>query len=218
MIAEKHIQVTLKTPYATLGELSEKTETIWVVFHGYKQLAKRFIQKFTVLDLEANFVLAPQGLSKFYLEGHFGHVGASWMTKEDRETDIQNQLIYINAVFQKETQNIDFQKVKLNILGFSQGVTTACRWAFYQKIPFDNLILWAGGFPHEITEKQILKPNAKIIALVGTKDSFYNSEVWRKQLEKIEKYAQKPKTLLYEGRHEVSREVLKQIIDEEIKF
>jgi len=218
MITEKHIKITLKTPYTTLGECSQKTRIIWVVFHGYKQLAKRFIQKFTILDLKTNFIIAPQGLSKFYLEGHFGHVGASWMTKEDRETDIQNQLVYINSVFQKETQNIDFQNVQLNILGFSQGVTTACRWAFYQNIPFDNLILWAGSFPHEITEKQILKRNAKIMALIGTKDSFYNPELWQKQLKKIEKYVQKPKTLLYDGKHEVSRTILKQITDEEIKF
>ena len=40
-------------------------------------------------------IIAPQGLHKFYLEGTSGRVGASWMTKENREDDIKNYLVYL---------------------------------------------------------------------------------------------------------------------------
>ncbi len=212
MIKYKHIDFQAVAPYATYGNFSEQTQAIWVVFHGYGQLAQRFIRRFDILNPETHVVIAPQGLSKFYLKGTFSEVGASWMTKEDREIDIQNQQIYIQSVFQKETQSIDLQHIKINILGFSQGVTTACRWALYHQIPFDKLVMWAGGFPHEITEKQILKPNAEIIALIGDQDSFYDSEMWEKQLQKIETYLKKPQAFIYEGKHEISREILQKIV------
>jgi len=212
MIVEKNIDFRVTAPYATYGHLSEKTAVIWVVFHGYGQLARQFIRRFDILNPETHFVIAPQGLSKFYLKGTFSEVGASWMTKEGREIDIQNQQTFIQSIFEKETQNIDLQYFKINILGFSQGVTTACRWAFYQKIPFDKLVLWAGGFPHEITEKQTLKPDAEVIALIGDKDSFYNSEMWEKQIQKVEKYLKTPHAFIYEGKHEISREILRQVV------
>ena len=36
--------------------------------------------------------MAPEGLSRFYLEGFSGKVGATWMTREDRLNDIDNYL------------------------------------------------------------------------------------------------------------------------------
>ena len=88
---EREINISLKTKYSTYGKFSDRTEKIWFVCHGYGQLAEYFIKNFEVLDAETNYVIAPQGLSKFYLKGFTGRVGASWMTKEDRLTDIENQ-------------------------------------------------------------------------------------------------------------------------------
>ena len=81
-----------------MNELTEATERIWLVFHGYGQLAEYFIKKFEDLDPTKNFIIAPQGLSKYYLQGVYGRVGASWMTKEDRLTEIANQYAYIDEV------------------------------------------------------------------------------------------------------------------------
>ena len=74
---EKRIHLTLTAPYHTYGTLSEDTKVIIIAFHGYGQLAKYFIQKFDFLNLDNNYVIAPQGLSKFYIKNHtrVGHLG-----------------------------------------------------------------------------------------------------------------------------------------------
>lgn len=209
MIREGQIEFEMKASYASYGNLSSETEHIWVVFHGYGQLAKYFIRRFDILNPNQHFVLAPQGLSRFYVKGLFGTVGASWMTKEDRETDIKNQQVYLNAIFAQSTAHVNWDRVRLHILGFSQGVATACRWVFQQEQSFDRLILWSGEFPPDIDRALALKPEAEIWALIGDQDPLFDVETWKKQLTRIEKYARKPRTHIFEGKHEITREVLR---------
>ncbi|MBK6951958.1 MAG: hypothetical protein IPH24_07885 [Crocinitomicaceae bacterium] len=78
-----------------------QAKNLVVVLHGYGQLASYFIQKFEFLDPENYYVIAPEGLHRFYLNGTSGRVGASWMTKENREDDITNYLLYLNALLEK---------------------------------------------------------------------------------------------------------------------
>ena len=68
--------------------------------------------------------MAPEGLSRFYLDAGAGKVGASWMTKEDRAHEIEDYLSYLEQV-----RAAIIPPVPLTILGFSQGVATAARWA-----------------------------------------------------------------------------------------
>jgi len=73
MSANQHyIDVTLKATFYTQNKLSPSTKRIWLIFHGYGQLSEYFLRKFHTLDPETNFLIAPQGLSKFYLEGFTG--------------------------------------------------------------------------------------------------------------------------------------------------
>ncbi len=211
---QKAIEIKIEAPYATYGELSESTHTIWLVCHGYGQLAHRFIRRFDVLDSQKHFVIAPQGLSKFYLAG-YQKVGASWMTKENRLVEIENYLNYLDAVFQEETSGFSLEHVKLNLLGFSQGVTTIARWAYSRKVSFDKFIIWAGGFPHELkaNEFRLPKSSSRILAVLGEEDEFFNKEKFEKQLAFVtEVTGQKPTLMLFKGKHEIKREVLLQLV------
>ncbi|MEQ9468210.1 MAG: phospholipase, partial [Ekhidna sp.] len=71
-------------------------------------------------------------------------MGASWMTKEDRLTEIENQYSYIDGVL-KEVGDISDKQ--LIYFGFSQGTATMGRYAAHAKIPFQKMIIWAGTFP-----------------------------------------------------------------------
>src|SRR5690242_15478023 len=88
--------------YFKLGEINEHTTEVWFVLHGQGQLAEFFIQKFKMLEDQNICVIAPEGLSRYYLEGYTGRVGATWMTKENRLMDINNYIQYLNAVYQTE--------------------------------------------------------------------------------------------------------------------
>jgi len=65
---EHHLIVPRSARYFTLGELGPGTRDVWFVCHGYGQLAGRFLRQFEPLMDGTRFVVAPEGLSRFYLE------------------------------------------------------------------------------------------------------------------------------------------------------
>lgn len=225
---EKTTTLQISTTYENLGELTEKTENIWLVCHGYGQLAKYFIRRFDILDLEKNYVIAPQGLSKFYIDGNYGKVGASWLTKENREMDLQNALTYLRFIYENEVAELlqtplqialqnnknNYNKLKINLLGFSQGAAMISRWAVACQIPFDKLVIWGGRFPDEIQKEQLnfVKPSAEIILVIGDKDEFYQQTYIDEETTKLTKLIKTPQLIIFDGTHEVRRDVLQQLI------
>jgi predicted esterase len=204
---EREINISLKTKYSTYGKFSDRTEKIWFVCHGYGQLAEYFIKNFEVLDAETNYVIAPQGLSKFYLKGFTGRVGASWMTKEDRLTDIENQWTLLDTIFEKEFAEIDLTQKKVNVLGFSQGAATICRWLTFTKNKIDKLIIWAGDIPSEFYQND----RCKILPLsfvYGKQDPFVPFIKVEKQKESLKQYNIAFEILTFEGKHELNKDIL----------
>ena len=208
MSTEHQLEVSVKAPYFTLNKLTEKTERIWLTFHGYGQLAKYFIKKFEVLDPQKNFIVAPQGLSKYYLDGFYGRVGASWMTKEDRLTEIENQYRYIKAVLD---QVGDISDKKLIYFGFSQGTATMGRFASWSKLPFHKMIIWAGTFPPDIepNEFNFLTQSEEITYFTSRDDPFFKEEMIENQNQVVSKTTGKtPELHWYDGGHTVVSELL----------
>ena len=146
---EGKIKVKKTFRYYTFGN-PDKAEHIWFVLHGYGQLAFFFLRKFNVLDPDKHFVVAPEGMHRFYLKGTNGRVGASWMTKEARLDDIEDNHDFLDQLFAKLTQKYSFKKRTL--LGFSQGGATASRWHQKNTFKADNFILWACVFPPDLKE------------------------------------------------------------------
>ena len=209
---EKHLDITISASYSTLNELTEDTERIWLAFHGYGMLSQYFIKKFEVLDPKRNFIVAPQGLSKYYLEGFYGRVGASWMTKEDRLTEIDNQQRYIKAVLAKEGVNPD--NAEIIMFGFSQGTATATRFGAFSGLPFSKLILWSGTFPEDLPPEQVQHwpEELPIHFLVGTEDPFYKKGMEEEQKALVKRITGKTLQFTsFEGKHEVIPELLLQI-------
>jgi predicted esterase len=118
-----------------------------ILLHGYGQLASEFLSKFEALCDEGWYLIAPEGLSMFYLEGFKGKTGASWMTSENRESEIDDYLQYLELMHSR----LIVQKTKdLRLLGFSQGVTTAFRWMVQSSIGFKQCIAHSGMIPEDI--------------------------------------------------------------------
>ncbi len=208
---EKSILIQLLAKYQTDGELSEKTEEIWFALHGYGQLAEFFIKKLDFLDKEKHYVIAPQGLNKFYLKDFSGRVGANWMTKEDRINEIANYVNYLDSIYRKELQNIDIQKVKINILAFSQGCATASRWVANSKLHFDKVVFWAGEIPQDVIGNPFFK-TVPITIVFGKQDELLKPDFIESFLERL-KFAQlNPQIIYFDGKHEVDKEVLKNLI------
>jgi len=206
-----YLKVEKTARYCTLGELNEHTRTIWMVCHGYGQLAPYFIEKFRVLDDGNTFIIAPEALSRFYLEGFSGRVGATWMTKEERESDIADYVEYLEKLYNELTHGFDTTPLKLNILGFSQGVATVCRWAVSKKKDFNKLVLWAGIFPPDLNTDFQFSMEAfqkkEVYVVYGDRDPLLKEE-HKKEIEVLGSRFTNLKVVIFNGKHELNEQVL----------
>lgn len=217
---EKQLQFNFEARYYTLGKLTPETQQVWFVIHGYGQLAQYFIKKFKVLENEGIYVIAPEGLSRFYLEdiptrvaGGSNRVGATWMTRENRETDIRNYINYLQSVYDTELHQKNYPPV--SILGFSQGGATATRWALSGKPQFDKFILWAGIFPPDMnfdSGKEILK-DKKVITVYGDQDPFITPERMKEMELLSAKIDLVPNKITFNGKHEIEDQTLLSLVD-----
>src|SRR5438445_8877211 len=100
VMQEHHLAVAKTARYYSLGEPGPATRQLWFVCHGYGQLAGRFLRHFEPLDDGSRVIIAPEGLSRFYLSESPAErrVGASWMTREDRLVEIGDYVRYLDAV------------------------------------------------------------------------------------------------------------------------
>ena len=138
MASEKSVIYLSSNTYSVLNNYTTKTKNVWIVFHGLGYLSKYFINYFSKINPEENFVIAPQAPSKYYQGKDFKHVGASWLTKENTIEETKNVLAYVDQVYKSE---IKVKPPNLIILGYSQGVSIATRWVAARKINCNHLIL-----------------------------------------------------------------------------
>lgn len=195
-----------------LGTFTAETETVWVVCHGYGQRADYFLRHFQGLNTGKNVIVAPEALSRFYREGFSGHVGASWMTKYNREAEIHDYVTYLNQLF--ESLQPEFPAgLKVNILGFSQGGATVCRWLAAGKVPCTRLILWAAAFPEDMDFDFSLKTLKKtnIVMVYGTEDEMIPNGMPERQYDLLRSYGITPQLVSFSGGHQMYAEILSQL-------
>ncbi|WP_266367609.1 alpha/beta hydrolase [Tellurirhabdus rosea] len=212
---EAHLTVPRTARYYTLGQLTDATRHVWFVLHGYGQLAQFFLRRFDVVQNDDTFVVAPEGLSRFYLDGKYDRIGASWMTREDRQHEIEDGIRYLNALWDTLFRTVDPAAVTIHLLGFSQGAVQACRWLQAGQIRADRLILWAGFFPtglQTIIDRDRLA-GVETFYVYGEQDEYLVTiPDIRGYLQQIEADMPGIRLLPYSGRHSVDREVLKSLV------
>lgn len=214
-MTKKTILFTHQARYCTFGILSKDTKNIWIIFHGYGQLAEYFIKNFEELNSQnnsENYIIAPQGLSTAYLEGFTGRVGANWMTKHERELDIENNLSYLETLVKSELDAISLSNKKIIVLGFSQGAATASRWIAHTNYEISNFLVWGGMIAHDIDSVFYQKMKEKITLFYGDNDEFISEEGLKISLMKLEELGISPKLVPYKGTHKIYTEVLNDFI------
>ena len=207
----KHQTIDIKKTavFCTSGDPEKATKIVFAL-HGYGQLSKYFIRKFN--DLSADyFIVAPEGFHRFYLKGSSGRVGASWMTKEKREDDIQDYILYLDKLWNQLQGKYNFKEKIL--LGFSQGGATAARWHEMGKFNADQFILWAGVFPPDLTQEwsKAFSKSFNTFA-VGDEDEYYNLEKIETQKQYFKENAVDFLTQVYHGNHSIHIETLNKIL------
>jgi len=213
---EHSIKIERTAHYYTLGNEIKSADHIWLLLHGYGQLASRMIARFKNVDIDKHFFIAPEAISKHYVKRQPNFVGATWMTQEHRLDEIADYIAYLSQVM---TPIIAAMKPhqKINILGFSQGTSTMWRYIHHSRLPFHSVINWAGEFPPELDYNEML-PYLNSIQhkyfCIGNKDEYLTT----KHKEKLETFIADNKLgfqfKLFEGTHVIDQEVFSDIIGE----
>ncbi len=207
---KKNISISKKARYFQLGKISEQTKTIWFVFHGYGMLSQYFIKKFKSLENNQTVIISPEALSRFYIGENYDRVGASWITKEDKINDIDDNNNYLNSLFQSTTKNINLNSINVHVLGFSQGGATACRWILNSSIKINSLALWGADIPIDcLSENNRGKWNQfKTTLIVGKRDEFISDENKKEFTKLLNAYNLDYELIEYNGTHKIIEEVL----------
>ncbi|MBM4188741.1 MAG: hypothetical protein FJ206_15670 [Gemmatimonadetes bacterium] len=176
------LSVPRSARYHLLGERRGADE-IWVVLHGYSQLASTFLRWFEPVARPGRLIVAPEALSRAYFdEGGARRVGASWMTKEDREAEIEDYVRYLDALADELIGSIP-PLPRLEVHGFSQGAATASRWVAYGRYAVSRLVLWGGTVPPDIDLERMRSHlrDGKVVVAVGDRDQFVTAEQVRNE-------------------------------------
>jgi predicted esterase len=204
------IQIKKTAKYATFGN-PDTANTIVFVLHGYGQLADFFIRKFNVLNEDDYFVVAPEGLHRFYLRGASGRVGASWMTKEERQSDIDDYINYLDLLFDEVDSKYSFKNKIL--LGFSQGGATASRWHNLGRFKADKFLLWAAVFPNDMgIEFSNTFQNSTNYFILGDEDEYITIEQGKNSVKKLNNSNIDFQFVKFSGKHNIDSKTLLNLV------
>ncbi|MEM7105111.1 MAG: alpha/beta hydrolase [Bacteroidota bacterium] len=204
-----HIKVSKTARYFTIGNPGPAIEKLWICTHGYGQEIEKFTSKFKDLDDGKTLIIAPEGLSRFYFGGFTGHVGASWMTKEERLHEIDDYCLYIESIYHSFIGKLVNLR-QTTLFGFSQGCPTIIRWAVRFRHDFQNLVLWAGQFAHDIDYPAVKDwLNSKRLTLViGDQDEFLTPQRVEAYKGFLEKNNLQVDVVSFAGKHMIDRKIL----------
>lgn len=213
-VTKSLVEVPRTGRYYRLNSVQSLTKNVWIVFHGYGQLAKYFIKHFEELDENENCIIAVEGLSRFYVDGLSGRVGASWMTKDDREQEIIDQSIYINTVLKDAGVDPNSSDYNLIVMGFSQGTATAIRWMVNNRVRPKHLVMWAGSFPHDVdaSQKPEIFQGLSLHYAYGNEDQFLKDVDMNEKLAEMKKTGMEINSWTFDGKHVMDKPTLAKIV------
>jgi len=216
MNAREHLLAVRRTArFLTLGPDRGATDA-WIVCHGYGQLAVDFIAPFQAVADAARLIVAPEGLSRFYTDGGGGKVGASWMTREFREPDIDDYIALLDAMAEALAGSLATVDA-VTFLGFSQGAATACRWAARGRLQARRVVLWGALHPPDLREEDYAALRARGTRwdyVVGERDPFLPVEKMAAAAERAKGRGLEVGTRTFPGEHRLESKTLRELAGE----
>jgi len=213
-----HLTVPRTARYYTLGDAGAHVSEVWMVCHGYGQLAQPFLASFERVASPTRLIVAPEALSRFYLDRSAlpndqpPRVGATWMTREDRDHEIADQVAYLDALHDLVRPAAP-AAVRLRVLGFSQGVATVARWLALGRARADELILWAGAFPPDVELTGFARRlgPASVVLVAGARDELASWTTADSQLQRFTDAGVSARLVAFEGGHRLDDATLDQL-------
>ena len=151
------------------------TPNVLVGFHGYYENAEIQMARLAAIPgAEVWTLVAVQGLHRFY-RARTDDVVASWMTRQDRELAIADNIAYVDAALHAALSGRPHGSIVC--AGFSQGVAMAFRAAVRGAARCAGIIAAGGDVPPEL----IGDPNATfppVLLVRGAQDDYFPQKMF----------------------------------------
>ena len=200
------LQVAAQVHGRTLvREASESPAPLLIGFHGYGQNGEKFLEAVCEIPgTPAWHVAAIQALHPFY-DRKTGAVVASWMTSQDRDLAISDNIGYVTRAIDEIRKRLSLMAPTV-FLGFSQGTAMAYRAAWFSNRKCDGLIALAGDAPSDEETASALATPAQAIPRVligrGVTDTWYDEDKLGHDVAQLERMGSIVETCVFEGGHE----------------
>jgi predicted esterase len=177
-----------------------------VGFHGYAEDAEAQLERLRAIPGSARWLcVSIQALHRFY-QRRTDRVVASWMTRQDRELAIADNVAYVTtciAAARAEWPALP----KVVFAGFSQGVAMAFRAAVNTAGGEAGVIAVGGDIPPELTPGELKRVSATLIAR-GTSDEWYARDKFADDERRLRECSVSVRALEFNAGHEWSGEVI----------
>ena len=219
MSNEHHIPVRRTARYFTLGDPNREIKDVWFACHGYGQLASDFVGEFECIDEPGRLIVVPEALSRFYIpKGEGFHasdakIGATWMTREDREVEIDDYVSYLDTLYNEIIEGLDRARVRVTVVGFSQGGATANRWLTRGTSRADRLLMWGSllASDADLNASAEFFRKVELTIVYGTRDKFADSKMIAGYEAVMKEKGVAYNIVTFNGGHRMDRETLKQL-------
>ena len=173
-----------------------------VGFHGYAETAEVQMERLTsVPGTDAWTLVAAQGLNRFY-RGRTQEVVAGWMTRQDREDAIRDNLAYVDnliGVTRSGSGPIVFA-------GFSQGVAMAFRAAVLGRARASGVVAVGGDIPPELLADPA-SSFPRVLLIRGATDDWYTANKLDADMSALRARGEDPEAFTHDGGHQWTGEV-----------
>lgn len=208
---EHPLEVARTARYFSLGD-PHRAEHVWIALHGYGQLAATFLGYLAPLNTGSRLIIAPEALSRFYHDQGRGPIGASWMTREDRDHEIVDYVRYLDRVDAEVRERIA-PGARVYLLGFSQGVATAGRWLDRGHARHDGYCFWAGTLPPELAldVPHPVLAGRRVAISAGHRDDFLPQDWLTAEVRRLTTAGAEARAFPFHGGHRLDRTVLAEV-------
>jgi predicted esterase len=202
MIEERTIAVTSHGRYLVAAPALRASHhaPVLVGFHGYAEDAAVQLERLqTIPGADRWLIVSVQALHRFY-RGRSQDVVASWMTRQDRELMMADNIAYVSAVVEAVSRE---WKVSATLVfaGFSQGVATAFRAAGRANHHARGVLALGGDVPPELDRDALARASSALIGR-GEHDEWYTPAKFAADEARLRSAGVDVTALPFDGGHE----------------
>ncbi len=201
-ILYRNIQTTTHGHVEIRPASSSKPKGVLVAFHGYAQSSAWMREALEGVSGEWH-VCCPQALHRFY-KLRSGDVVASWMTRQDRELMLADNIGYIERMLDDLSICIDHPGHRLAFLGFSQGTSMAWRAALRFMSVANGVAAVGGDLPGDVEIDAFTSWPGRALLARGKHDHIYPVEQFERDIAKAEAGLSHCQSETYKGKHELN--------------